>query len=238
VSQRSARTDPAPASDRVYYFVQAVVRMLARLLWRHTLTGQDNLPRGTAYIIATNHLSLFDAPVVFMNSPDRLVMFGADKWRRTPGLRQLTEAMGVIWVTRGEADMDAMRAALGVLKRGARLGLAPEGTRSRTGGLQPGKPGAAYLADRARVPVVPMAISGTERVLACWRRLRRPSINCVIGPPLGLLGDGRAKGARLEELTDQIMCSLAALLPPEYRGVYAGHPLLHEMLAAKARQQP
>jgi 1-acyl-sn-glycerol-3-phosphate acyltransferase len=218
----------------VYHFVQAVVRALMRLLWRYAVTGQERLPRGAAYIVYTNHLSLFDAPLVFATAPDRLVMFGADKWRRIVGLRQLVEAMGVIWVTRGEADMDAMKAALGALKRGGRLGIAPEGTRSPTGALQRAKPGAAYLADRARVLVVPMALAGTEKVGLAWRRLRRPCVSCVIGEPFVLPGDGRAKGARLDELTDLMMCRLAALLPPEYRGVYADHPLLLELLQESA----
>ena len=93
-----------------------------------------------------------------------------------------------------------------------------------------GKPGGAYLADRAKVPLIPMAITGTEDIAANWKWLRRPKVHCRIGPAFTLPGDGRAKGPRLDEFTDQIMCTLAAMLPPEYRGVYADHPLLREML--------
>jgi 1-acyl-sn-glycerol-3-phosphate acyltransferase len=130
--------------------------------------------------------------------------------------------------------MDAMKAALAMLKSGRRLGVAPEGTRSPTGALQRGKPGAAYLADRTQVPIIPMAMWGTETVMRHWLRLRRPAVVCRIGPPFTLPRDGRAKGARLDEFTDEIMCTLAALLPPEYRGVYADHPRLREKVLEAA----
>jgi len=228
MTKNAVRTDPHPAADWVYHFVYWFVGCLARLAWRLTVTGRENLPVGTAYIVVANHLSVFDAPVVFLAMTERALMFGADKWRRVPGVRQLLEAVGVIWVARGEADMDAMKASLGVLRRGGRLGVAPEGTRSPTGALIRGKPGAAFLADRAGVPLVPMAVTGTEDIIPCWKRLRRPRIACVIGEPFTLPGGGRAKGAELDALTDIIMYRLASMLPPKYRGVYAAGPPVPE----------
>lgn len=229
-------SDPTPAPSGVYNVIHGLVRFLVRTLWRFTVTGREHLPATGPYLVVTNHLSVFDAPLVFSLVTGRAVMFGADKWRRIPGVKQLLEAVGVIWVTRGEADTDAMKGALRVLKSGRILGVAPEGTRSPTGALIQGKPGAAYLADRARVRLVPMAITGTENIAPCWKRLRRPTVNCLIGPSFMLPGDGRAKGPRLDEFTEQIMCTLAAMLPPEYRGVYADHPRLREMLAAGVPQ--
>jgi 1-acyl-sn-glycerol-3-phosphate acyltransferase len=91
-----------------------------------------------------------------------------------------------------------------------------------------GKPGAAFLADRARVPLVPMVIWGTEDIIPCWKRLRRPVIRCVIGPAFTLPGSGRAKGPELDELTEIIMLILARMLPEKYRGVYRDHPGLKE----------
>jgi 1-acyl-sn-glycerol-3-phosphate acyltransferase len=184
--------------------------------------------------VAINHLSIYDAPVTLLIVPSRIRMFGADKWRAIPFIGRLIEAMGVIWVNRGTADLDAIKAALGVLKNGGLVCVAPEGMRSKSGVLIEGKPGLAYLADRAKVPIVPVAMWGTERVGAAWKRLRRPKVSCVVGEPILLPSDGRAKGARLDELTEYIMCRIAAMLPVEYRGVYADHPLLREMLRSSA----
>jgi 1-acyl-sn-glycerol-3-phosphate acyltransferase len=225
MTRAETRANPRAAGDWLYHSVYWLIALIARLTWRLTITGREHIPVGKAYIIVTNHLSVFDAPVVFLAMPERAVMFGADKWRRVPGVRQLLEAVGVIWVARGEADMDAMKSALAVLKGGGRLGVAPEGTRSPTGALIRGKPGAAFLADRARVPLVPMAITGTEDIIPCWKRLRRPRILCEVGPAFHLESSGRAKGAELDLLTDQIMVTLARMLPEKYRGVYAQRAL-------------
>lgn len=226
MSKAALRTDPKAAADWVYRFIYWLVGWIARLTWRFTVTGREHMPTGTAYIVVMNHLSVFDAPAAFLAMNERAVMFGANKWRRVPGVRHLLEAVGVIWVARGEADMDAMKASLGVLKSGGRLGVAPEGTRSPTGALIRGKPGAAFLADRAKVPLIPMAIWGTEDIIPCWKRLRRPRVTCVIGPALTLSGNGRAKGPELDQMTERIMLTLAAMLPPKYRGVYGDHPQL------------
>ena len=100
-----------------------------------------------------------------------------------------------------------------------RFGVAIEGTRSRTGGLLPGKTGAAYLANRANAPLVPMAIWGTEQIIGNLKRLRRSTIHIRIGPMVHL-PEGRANTVQLEEYTDQLMLTIARALPPEYRGVY------------------
>jgi 1-acyl-sn-glycerol-3-phosphate acyltransferase len=227
-----SRTHPKPASDGVYFFVRGLFALLANVLIKPEYVGRENIPAGGAYLITTNHLSFFDSVLIFCVMPHRMVAFGADKWRRTPGLRQFMEMLGIIWVARGEADTDAIKASLAVIKNGGRLGLAPEGTRSKVGKLQRGKAGAAYLADRARVPILPVGQAGTDTVIKSWKRLRRPRVRLVIGEPFTLPGSGRAKGPQLDSFTEEIMCRIAVLLPPEYRGVYADHPRLAELLAA------
>jgi 1-acyl-sn-glycerol-3-phosphate acyltransferase len=212
--------------------VKKIIGFMVAVLWRTDFVGAHNFPAAGPYIVAINHLSAFDAPVTLLIIPARTRMFGADKWRSIPIWGRLIEAMGVIWVNRGTADLDAIKSALNVLKSGGCLCVAPEGTRSPTGVMIEGKPGLAYLADRTKVPIVPVAMWGTERVGAAWKRLRRPMVKCVVGELIMLPNDGRAKGARLDELTEMIMCRIAALLPAEYRGVYADHPLLKDLLQA------
>lgn len=218
------------ASPAVYWFLRSVFRFLGWLLLRQEVHGLENIPASGPFLIVVNHLGIADPPLVFMNVRRQMVMFAADKWKKVPGIRHLAEATGVIWVARGEADLSAIKSALAVLKAGRPLGMAPEGTRSPTRTLQRGKTGAAYLADRTGVPIVPIGISGSERLAENLRRLRRTSVRFVVGKPFHLPPNGHAKGDLLEAYTTQIMCRIAALLPPEYRGVYAEHPLLFELI--------
>lgn len=222
---------PPRALPAVYWFLHGVFRFLGWLLLKQEVHGLENIPKSGAFLVVVNHLGIADPPLVFMNVQRQMVMFAADKWKRVPGVRQLAEAAGVIWVARGEADLGAIKAALAVLKAGHPLGMAPEGTRSPTRALQRGKTGAAYLADRTGVPIVPIGISGSERLTENLRRLRRTPVRFVVGKPFHLPPNGHAKGELLERYTTEIMCRIAALLPPEYRGVYAGHPQLREVMS-------
>jgi 1-acyl-sn-glycerol-3-phosphate acyltransferase len=217
-------------SPRLYYFVHWLFRVASKAVFKAEIIGAENFPKEGPFLLVCNHLSIFDIPLMFIASPRQMVMFSADKWQRVFGVREFCEMMGVIWVNRGEADMDAIRRSLGHLKSGGVLTVAAEGTRSRTHQLQKGKTGAAYLADRTNVPLLPVAVWGTEKVKHGLRRLRRTEVGCAIGQPFCLPPDGRAKGDQLEAFTDEIMCQIAALLPPDYRGVYADHPRLREIL--------
>jgi 1-acyl-sn-glycerol-3-phosphate acyltransferase len=153
--------------------------------------------------------------------PYRTCVFAGEKWEKHWLLGPLLRSVGAIFVRRGEVDRRALRQALDILRGGGLLGMAPEGTRSKTGALQPGRTGAAYLAFRAGVPIVPLVVTGQEKVFWSLRRLRRGTVRVVIGepfypPPV----EGKASGADVEAFTEEIMYHLAAMLPPEYRGVY------------------
>jgi len=128
-----------------------------------------------------------------------------------------------IFIRRGEIDRTALRRCLEALRAGDVLGLAPEGTRSRSGVLQRGKPGIAYLAYKTDVPILPVAIWGLETWGKSWRRLRRPHVHVVVGKPFRLPRlEGKPRSKDLQVLADQVMYRIAALLPEKYRGVYAG----------------
>jgi 1-acyl-sn-glycerol-3-phosphate acyltransferase len=236
--QVNPRIHPKPASDAVYYFVRSVFNAVFRTLINVEIVGREHIPASGGYIVTTNHLSFFDSILVFSLMPRRMTAFGADKWRRTPIISHVCEMLGIIWVARGEADAEAIKATLAVLKNGGRLGMAPEGTRSKTGGLQAGKSGAVYFADRSKVPLLPVGQAGTDKVIASWKRLRRPRVRVTFGPLYVVPSTGRAKGPQLEAFTEELMCRIAALLPPEYRGVYANHPRLAALLAAPGTPPP
>jgi len=209
----------------VYRLLRAIVRLLLPLLMRIEVIGKENFPAKGPYILVVNHLSVFDAVVLFAVCPYTIRAFAAAKHRRNPIYAPLLAAVGSIWVRRGEVDRQALRGALEVLRRGEVLGLAPEGTRARgTYALQKGKTGAAYLATRADVPILPVGLTGTEKVKECLPRLRRAHVRVVVGKPFRLPESGRVRGPKLHEYTDLIMYRIAALLPPEYRGAYSQPP--------------
>lgn len=205
-----------------YRLVQRTLWMLARIFTRLDVMGIENVPRTGPVVIAPNHIHAFDVPIVGMVIPRQTTIFTADKWRGKLGGWVMERVTQTIYVARGEIDRAALNQALDVLRRGGAMAVAPEGTRTHTGGLQQGKHGAVYLASRTRAVIVPVAVWGHETALSAWRHLRRPAVHVRIGEPLHLPTD--AERARMPELhahTDALMLALARLLPPQYRGVYA-----------------
>lgn len=207
-----------------YRVIRGIIGFLVRLLSRLRVEGLENLPPGGPYLLVTNHLHWLDAPVIMVAFPHRSYVFAGEKWGEHWLLKYIFLAVDAIFVRRGEVDRKALRQALAVLNGGGVLGLAPEGTRSKTGGLQRGRTGAAYLAIRSGVPVVPMTITGQEKLFPALKRLRRAQVHVQFAPPMAAPPGGRGSGpesAQLHAFTQEIMLRLASLLPPEYRGVYA-----------------
>jgi 1-acyl-sn-glycerol-3-phosphate acyltransferase len=204
-----------------YRILRSIINFLFNLLARREYIGLDNIPDEPPYILVTNHLSIFDSPLLLTVCPHTVRALAAAKHKRNPIYAPLLAAMGSVWVRRGEVDRHALCEALDVLKSGDVLGIAPEGTRARTThALQKGKTGAAYLATRAGVPLVPVGITGTENLHHNMPRLRRTDVRVVVGKPF-YLPQGQARSQELHEHTDLIMRCIADLLPEEYRGVYA-----------------
>jgi 1-acyl-sn-glycerol-3-phosphate acyltransferase len=205
----------------IYFLAQKIFAVLGWMLLKQDVRGRENLPAHGAYLLAFNHLSMVDAPLLLIHVRRQMVGMMTDKYAESPFIGWLANLLGALWVTRGEADMDAIKACLGHLRAGGILAISPEGTRSPSGQLLKGKTGVAYLATRTGVPIVPVGIAGTEKVFANVRRLRRTPVTFIIGQPFTLPADSRAKGEKLEEYTERLMHQIAALVPPEYRGVYA-----------------
>jgi len=206
----------------LYKAVRAIIKAAFGLIARTEVVGADNFPARPPYIMVTNHLSVFDLPLLLTVCPHIVRAFAAEKHKRNLLYAPLLAIMGSVWVRRGEVDRRALRDALHVLRRGEALGIAPEGTRARgVPALQRGKTGAAYLAARADVPIVPVGVAGTEATMHNLARLRRTPMRVVVGKPFRLPESGRVRGQKLEQYTDLIMRRIAELLPQEYRGTYA-----------------
>jgi 1-acyl-sn-glycerol-3-phosphate acyltransferase len=193
-----------------------------RVTCRMDVKGREHIPRTGPLIVAANHMHALDPPVVFAIMPRRQTVFAANKWRGKFAGWIMQVFADAIFVERGEPDRQAIARALEVVRQGGALGVAPEGTRSRTGGLIEGKPGTVYLASRSGAPILPIVVWGQEKAMQQWARLRRPEIHVRIAEPMRLPPDAeRARSADLASYTDQLMITLARMLPEEYRGVYA-----------------
>jgi 1-acyl-sn-glycerol-3-phosphate acyltransferase len=211
----------------MYFLVRRVIGWMFYLVSKVTILGAENVPAEGPFLLTPNHMSQVDTPLVLVAIPRRMRVFSAVKYKKNPFLYFLFETMGCIWVRQFEADHQALREAIHHLKSGGALGIAPEGTRSReTHALLQGRGGAALLASRSGAPIVPVGVWGTETFVHDFLHFRRPSVTVRIGKPYHLDASPRAKVKELDSATDDLMCAIAALLPPSYHGVYADHPRL------------
>ena len=204
-----------------YHIMRAIAIVVAKVTTRAEVIGRDNIPSSPPYLLVTNHLSAFDIPLLSSVFPHAIRALAAIEHRSNPLFAPILEASGAIWVRRGEVDRQALRQSLAVLEEGEVLGVAPEGTRAgESHALQEGKAGAAYVATRADVPIVPVGIAGTEKIKHNFPRLRRTAVRVAVGEPFRLPETGHVRSEKLHEYTDLIMYRIAELLPPKYRGVY------------------
>ncbi|MBI4770178.1 MAG: 1-acyl-sn-glycerol-3-phosphate acyltransferase [Chloroflexi bacterium] len=209
-----------------------------RLLSNTRYVGRENIPQRGPFLIVVNHMSYTDAPLVAVGvRHPGMVALAADNYRANPLFRWLVETVGGVWINRGSSDRGAIKAAVEVLGKGMILGISPEGTRSRvTHAMMQGKTGAAFIASKVGVPVLPIGIAGTDKVFSDLKRLRRPKIVFNIGPTFVLPPlEGPNKSKLLEESTHEIMCRIGALLPERYHGVYTADPRIEEIRKGVAR---
>lgn len=203
----------------VYAVMRGILVFLVKLLTKFRVEGIENAPLEGRVIFVTNHLHYFDTPVGFTAAPRKGTPIVALDYKKHI-FGWIVSMLGAIFINRGEVDRQALTQAMEVLNDEGAIIMAVEGTRSRTGGLQEGKIGSAYLASRTNSPIVPVAMFGTEKVIPAWKKLRRAEVIVRVGEPF-YLEEGRHRTEKLYELTDLIMMRLAELLPASYRGVYA-----------------
>ncbi len=148
-------------------------------------------------------------------------MMLAERWNN-PLLRWMLDVTETIPLHRGEADMHAIRMGLEVLEKGEILVIAPEGTRSHDGKMQPAHPGVVLLALHSHAPLIPVAFYGAEKYRENLSRLKRTDFHLRVGKPFRLDARGEKVTRQVrEKMMDEMMYQLAALIPPEYRGHYA-----------------
>ncbi|HSG17474.1 MAG TPA: lysophospholipid acyltransferase family protein [Anaerolineae bacterium] len=212
---------------------RAFVRLVLLLFGSLKIVGLENIPVEGPYILAVNHMSKADPPLVMISWPPmaKIRFFAAEKWEKHLIFGPLMRHQGAIYINRGEVDRRALRQALAALGEGAVFGLAPEGTRSRVAALIQARDGAAYLASRAGVPIVPVGMVNTDLLGHNMAHLRRTHLETRVGQPFSLPDTvHRPKGDELAACTHLIMIHIAALLPERYWGFYADSPALEALL--------
>jgi 1-acyl-sn-glycerol-3-phosphate acyltransferase len=205
-----------------YYVGRALVRMLAFLVMRYQVKGKDNIPAQGPILVAANHLNLVDPPLLGISLGRVAVFMAKEELFRSKFSGYFVRGFGAFPVHRRQADRKALSQAEQVLAQGQALIMFPEGTRSRDGQLQSAFPGAALIASRCDVPILPVGISGTEKVKGMTWWLRRPRVTVSIGVPFSLPpSNGLLSREELAQHASLIMARIAELLPAGYRGKYS-----------------
>jgi len=215
------------------YFLSRIIRLVIKLIARVEIQGGENIPKEGGFVIATNHLGRLDVALLFYALEGDFILTIAEKYEHHWLFGPIGNAMNGIWLDRFSADIGAIRQVLTRMKAGGILVIAPEGTRSKSESMAEGKPGVAYLALKAGVPIIPVGLVGTEDrvVVEQLKKFKKSEIKIVVGNPFNLPPIQRNnREEMLKQYTDEIMCRIGVLLPEKYRGVYAEHPRLKELL--------
>ena len=212
---------PSRGLTLTYRIIKALIRVAMLLLTRTSVRGMELMPRRGAAVVVCNHIAAVDPAVLVGVLPRPIVLMSkVENYRGA--LKFFMPLVGAFTVRRGKVDREALRTAERTLAEGRLLCIFPEGKRGRDGLLE-AHSGAALLAIKSGAPVVPVAIIGTPRIF-----LRRfpwvgfPRVTVTVGAPLMLGSEGTVpRREDREQMTDEIMARIAALLPPEMRGHYS-----------------
>jgi 1-acyl-sn-glycerol-3-phosphate acyltransferase len=207
----------------MYRFTAFIINIYIYITCRlHVGKELDKIPMKGPLIVVSNHTGQIEVPMVFALLQPRKITGWAkvetwDNWF----LNWVFNLWGMIPIRRGEADISALRKAEAALANGMIFGIAPEGTRNKTGRLLRAYPGAVLLAVRTGVPILPMAHWGGEVYLKNLKRLKRTDFHIRVGKPFKLELEGVKMTREVrQQIADEMMLRIAELMPPEYRGEY------------------
>lgn len=233
---------------QLYMLARRFFYVALRPLMRLEVRGRERVPRTGAVVICCNHLHNFDPLVVGAVIPRPILYMAKKELFPVPLIGGFIALFGAFPVDRGAADRAALRYAVHAVEEGFALLMFPEGTRSLSGKIERVLPGAAFVALRTGAPVLPVAVTGTQVLpfdeKAAGRRQkpegsgeedggqhgtsalpflrkRRARVTVTFGDFFTLPKERDGKRLSVEAATDEMMRRVAALLPPEYRGIYA-----------------
>jgi 1-acyl-sn-glycerol-3-phosphate acyltransferase len=203
-----------------YRVAHTVVRVWARLYLGFRTSGSERMPPAGPTIVACNHLSYLDPPLVGISFSRRLRFAAKAELFKIPLFCSLIAALGSVPIARGRPDRAGFRRLERILRSGQALLVFPEGTRSPHGRLLPAEPGVGLLVLRTRAQVLPVAIVGSDRALSRNSCVIRPArVALKVGEPLSFHEyHGRPIDRQsAAEVADRIMQAISVLLPPDRR---------------------
>jgi len=190
-----------------YVFVRDLLLVLCKVWFRVSVSGREHLPKTGAYIIAPVHRSNIDTPLSSFITRRRVRFMGKDSLWKQRQVGAFLSLLGGFPVTRGAADLEALRRCVAVLDGGEPLVIFPEGTRQSGALLHPLFEGPAYVALKRGVPIVPVGIGGSERVVRKGSKMIWPhKCHVSIGAPIAVEhgGSGRVDRERMTQITAEL----------------------------------
>jgi 1-acyl-sn-glycerol-3-phosphate acyltransferase len=205
-----------------YVVVRALLAMLCKLWFRYSVSGRDRLPKEGAYIIAPIHRSNIDTPLSSFLTTRRVRFMGKDSLWKQPTIGRIFSLLGGFPVSRGTADLEALKRCVAVLNGGEPLVMFPEGTRQHGETVHPLFDGPAYVALKCGVPIVPVGIGGSQKVMRKGSKMIWPhKCHLSIGEPIMVEhgGNGRVDRARMAQVTAELTTQLQAAFDDARRRV-------------------
>lgn len=193
----------------IYSLLRLLFLLIFKVLFRWEVSGAENIPKSGGTIIASNHISLWDPPVIGTAMQRQIHFMAKEELFKIPVFNSVIRKLNAFPVKRGAVDRNALKTALNILKEGKVLGIFPEGTRSKDGKLGHAQPGATLLALKAGVPVVPTAVVGTNKFFSGKALL--PKFKVKFGTPL-IPDENRSDKEYAARFSDKLMTEIAKLL--------------------------
>lgn len=206
----------------MYFMVRDLLLVLCKLWFRYSISGREHLPSSGPYIIAPVHRSNIDSPLASFVTRRRARFMGKDSLWKIRSIGKVFTLLGGFPVTRGAADLEALKRCVAVLDAGEPLVMFPEGTRQSGSVLQPLFEGPAYVALKRGVPIVPVGIGGSEKVMRKGSKMIWPrKCHLTIGAPIMVeqSATSRVDRARMAAVTAELAVALQAAFDDARRRV-------------------
>jgi 1-acyl-sn-glycerol-3-phosphate acyltransferase len=204
----------------LYYLCMTTMKVLLVILCRWRVYGQDNLPKEGPVLIVSNHMNFVDPPLLAASLPRKLTFMAKKELFESWMSRPIVQAFSFP-ISRGVPNKQSLRQAAQTLEKGKPLSMFPEGRRSPNAQMLEGFAGSSLIALRAGVPILPIGITGSEKLKNFFHVFRHNHITVNVGKPFYLPeADKVPRREQLVEATDIIMKKIAELLPEDYQGVY------------------